>query len=69
MKVGGKISYSTCSLNPVEDEAVVASALKKFGGCIELVDVEVPGFKFRQGMTQWRMMTEKLEPVSETDYF
>jgi multisite-specific tRNA:(cytosine-C5)-methyltransferase len=47
LKVGGRISYSTCSLNPVEDEAVVASALKKFSGYIELVEVELPGFKFR----------------------
>jgi 16S rRNA C967 or C1407 C5-methylase (RsmB/RsmF family) len=70
LKVGGRISYSTCSLNPVEDEAVVASALKKFKGYIELVDVELPGFKFRQGLTNWRMMTEKLEkPSTETDFF
>ncbi len=27
VKVGGVVAYSTCSLNPVEDEAVVASAL------------------------------------------
>jgi len=45
--VGGKLSYSTCSLNPVEDESVVAFALKKYAGCIELVKVEVKGFKFR----------------------
>ena len=27
LKVGGKLTYSTCSLNPIEDEAVVASML------------------------------------------
>uniref|UniRef100_A0A7S2ETV3 SAM-dependent MTase RsmB/NOP-type domain-containing protein n=1 Tax=Ditylum brightwellii TaxID=49249 RepID=A0A7S2ETV3_9STRA len=29
IKVGGVVCYSTCSLNPVEDEAVVAAALKR----------------------------------------
>ena len=46
LKVGGKLSYSTCSLNPIEDEAVVASALKTYGDKIRLLDVELPGFKF-----------------------
>jgi 16S rRNA C967 or C1407 C5-methylase (RsmB/RsmF family) len=40
LKVGGRLSYSTCSLSPVEDEAVVAGALKMFKGYIELIDVD-----------------------------
>ena len=28
--------YSTCSLNPVEDEAVVAAALAKYDGAAEV---------------------------------
>ena len=38
LKVGGHISYSTCSLNPMENESVVAAALKKYGSKIRLVD-------------------------------
>ena len=39
----GRLVYSTCSLNPIEDEAVVAAALAKCGGAVELVEVEMPG--------------------------
>ena len=35
--------YSTCSINPIEDEAVVAAALSKCQDTIELVDTSVPG--------------------------
>ena len=31
---GGRLVYSTCSLNPVEDEAVVAAAVTHSGGMI-----------------------------------
>lgn len=32
LRVGGRLCYSTCSFNPVEDEAVVAAALCAAGG-------------------------------------
>jgi 16S rRNA C967 or C1407 C5-methylase (RsmB/RsmF family) len=39
LAVGGTLVYSTCSLNPIEDEAVVAELLRRFAGVLELVDV------------------------------
>ena len=32
LKVGGRMVYSTCSLNPIEDEAVVSALLKRSNG-------------------------------------
>jgi 16S rRNA C967 or C1407 C5-methylase (RsmB/RsmF family) len=39
LAVGGRMVYSTCSLNPVEDEAVVAQLLRRAEGSLTLVDV------------------------------
>nr|XP_033785629.1 RNA cytosine C(5)-methyltransferase NSUN2 isoform X1 [Geotrypetes seraphini] len=57
---GGRMVYSTCSLNPVEDEAVIASLLEKSEGSLELVDVssELPGLKWMPGVIQWKIMTK-----------
>jgi len=47
LEVGGKLVYSTCSLNPVEDEAVIAEILRFGQGSIQLLDVSglLPGLK------------------------
>ena len=63
LRVGGKMVYSTCSLNPIEDEAVVAALLaraEKLGGKgAVLLDKwpanVLPKLKRRAGLSTWRV--------------
>jgi 16S rRNA C967 or C1407 C5-methylase (RsmB/RsmF family) len=53
VKVGGVVCYSTCSLNPVEDEAVVCAVLKKYD-YVELQDGPImKGFCGQRGVSYW----------------
>ncbi|KAE8333422.1 S-adenosyl-L-methionine-dependent methyltransferase [Aspergillus sergii] len=60
LKVGGRVVYSTCSMNPVENEAVVASAIERCGGAanVQIVDCsnELPGLKRVPGLKTWKVM-------------
>ncbi|KYK59388.1 methyltransferase [Drechmeria coniospora] len=60
LKVGGRVVYSTCSMNPIENEAVVASAIERCGGSanVEIVDSsdQLPALKRVPGMKQWKIM-------------
>lgn len=57
LSINGLMCYSTCSLNPIEDEAVVAALLRRFRGSIELVDVKskMPQLNSSPGITNWRV--------------
>ncbi|PNY10822.1 tRNA (cytosine(34)-C(5))-methyltransferase-like protein [Trifolium pratense] len=57
LKVGGKMVYSTCSMNPIENEAVVAELLRRCEGSVELVDVssELPQLIRRPGLKRWKV--------------
>ncbi|KAK7733567.1 tRNA (cytosine-5-)-methyltransferase ncl1 [Botryosphaeria dothidea] len=63
LKVGGRVVYSTCSLNPVENEAVVASAIDRCGGMskVRILDCseELPGLKRVPGLKTWKVMDKK----------
>ena len=59
-KVGGYICYSTCSMNPIENEAVVAELLRSSEGALELVERKssMENLKSRPGMTSWTNLAE-----------
>ncbi|KAK6220396.1 NOL1/NOP2/sun family protein [Colletotrichum tabaci] len=60
LKVGGRVVYSTCSMNPVENESVVAAAIDRAGGPdkVEILDCsnELQGLVRAPGMRKWQIM-------------
>lgn len=57
LKVGGRIIYSTCSMNPIENEAVVTEIIRRAEGAIRLIDVsnELQQLKRNPGIVKWMM--------------
>lgn len=62
-KVGGLCVYSTCSMNPIEDEAVVNSVLLETGDAVEIVDVssQFPELIRHKGLTNWPVFDSQIE--------
>ncbi|ALC49271.1 Nsun2 [Drosophila busckii] len=65
LAVGGRLVYSTCSLNPIENEAVLQRIIKDSEGALELVDAGhlVPGLKYKPGMTTWKLATKEVDTI------
>ena len=66
----GILCYSTCSMNPMENEAVVAELLRRGQGAVELVECrpvvhgsttpKSGGFRTRPGWSTWKVLCEPL---------
>jgi len=57
LRPGGYMVYSTCTFNPIENEAVVAQLLRDNGGQVKIVDASalLPALKRRAGISTWKV--------------
>jgi len=53
-RTGGRIVYSTCTLAPEENEAIVARILSERPNDLRVVGAAIPGLRTTRGITRWR---------------
>ncbi|TMW60060.1 hypothetical protein Poli38472_000102 [Pythium oligandrum] len=71
LKPDGLMVYSTCSFNPIENEAIVAEMLRRADGALEVVDCtdKLAGLTRRPGMTEWKAAWLSRQAKAEMEWF
>ena len=69
LRPGGKMVYSTCSIDPIENEAVVAELLRNcpWMELVEINDDVLPGLIMRDGLSTWEIIDDEGKPVVIVD--
>jgi 16S rRNA C967 or C1407 C5-methylase (RsmB/RsmF family) len=69
IKRGSVVVYSTNSLSPYENEAVVAAVLRRAGGSFELADISdtlaADSLVVFPGKEEWRVLVEDVPKVKK----
>lgn len=69
LKIGGRMAYSTCSFNPIENEAVVSAVLRATNGALTLVDTKtsglIPLLRRRPGLRTWTVFQGDMTVVED----
>ncbi|KAG5673382.1 hypothetical protein PVAND_003438 [Polypedilum vanderplanki] len=63
LEIGGRMVYSTCSINPIENEAVICRLIREAAGSLEVVEAGslLKGLKYNPGMTYWEPASKDLK--------
>ena len=61
----GYLIYSTCSLNPIEDEAIIFSLLQLYGEKIEIIDIHLLFPNCHCGVTNWFNLSTEIQSQSK----
>ncbi len=59
---GGRVVYSTCTLNPHENEGSLSAALARFGGEVALEPLALPGLRVEPGLVSFE--GERFSPMA-----
>jgi hypothetical protein len=62
------MAYSTCSINPLENEAVVQALLQATQGALTVVEKKLENFVHRSGLVTWKVVNEDLAVVDGENF-